>query len=151
MAKSLQFTTEIEINKSRDAVIELMHPDNMHLWSEHFVKMEHIAGPLWEAGSKYKIHMNINGTSLVIIETFIERNLPDYFSCSFEHKDMWQGSENWIEDLPMGRTVWRSRQTLEPINLLNKFIVFCMPWYFKSYSQKHMNAFKEFADAAKAT
>ena len=144
----LSFTVEVDIDKPRDAVVDLMHPDHLPKWSKNFVKLEHIAGPLWEAGSKYEIHMNINGYSLVVIETFIDRNLPEYFSCTFEHKTMWQSSENWLEVLPNGGTRWVSKQDIEIITFGSKIISWLMPGYYKSYVRRHMEAFKVYAEAS---
>lgn len=123
-----------------------MHPDHLPLWAPHITEIKHISGPIDEAGAKYEIHMNVNGVSIIVIETFIERNFPDYFSCSFEQKGIWQGSENWLEDLPDGRTLWRSRSTIEPISFFAKMTTCLMPWTYKSYVRNHLQYFKAYAE-----
>lgn len=142
----LHFTIEVDIDRPRDEVIELMHPDNMVHWAAGFIAMKHLSGPIWEEGSKYELHFKKGNVTYKVIETFVTRRLPDSFSCIFEEKSSVQISENWLEILSGDKTRWVSKQSLEGLNFFTSILMKCLPWVFKGHVKNSMLDFKDFVE-----
>jgi len=121
----LNFTVEVDIDNPRDRVVACMHPDNLPEWFPGFIEMKHLS----------------------VIETFITRQMPESFSCTFEEKSSLQVSENWLEVLPNNQTRWISTQTLEGTKWHTKLMMKLMPWFFKSHVKRHMTHFKDFVES----
>jgi len=143
----LNFTVEVDINKPRDRVVASMHPDNLPEWFPGFIEMKHLSGPLWEQGSKYELNFRVGHVMCKVIETFIARQMPESFSCTFEEKNSLQLSENWLEVLPNNQTRWISTQSIDGANWYTKLMMKLMPWVFKAHAKRHMTHFKDFAES----
>ena len=142
----LEFTIEVDIDKPRDQVVELMHPDNLSQWVHGFVKMEHISGGLWAKGSKYEWYFKVGEKDHTSTETIITRYLPESFSCTFEDRYALQITENWLDVLPGNQTRWISQQSFLGANWWMSAVIKFMPKIFKSQVERHMTRFKEFAE-----
>ena len=142
----LNFTVEVDIDRNRDDVVALMHPDNMIKWAPNFVGMKHLSGPLWEEGSKYELNFKYGNANFKIIETFVTRRLPESFSCIFEETNSFQASNNRLEVLSDSKTRWVSEQSLKGTNVFTALMVRCLPWMFKKKVKESMLSFKKFAE-----
>ncbi|MEP3888941.1 MAG: SRPBCC family protein [Hellea sp.] len=142
----LNFTIEVDIDKPRDRVVELMHLDYLSEWMPGFVKMEHMSGRLWEEGSTYDLYFKTGNVAYKVTETFMTWRLPERFACTFEDAHMFQTSANWLEVLPNGRTRWTSTQSVMGKSLSTKLMMKVIPWVFKSYVKKNFTLFKEFVE-----
>jgi len=86
----MKYTTEIEINKPIDRVIELFdNPENMKYWYPGFVSFESLVGEIGKEGAKSKIKYKIGEREIEMIQTITKRNLPGEFCGTYETKGLW--------------------------------------------------------------
>lgn len=142
----MKYTTEIEINKPIEKVIELFdNADNMSKWMEGLVSFEHLSGTPGQVGAKSKLKFKMGKRELEMIETVTVRNLPDEFSGIYEAKGVVNSVKNKFVDLPNSKTKYISEQEFQFKGFM-KVIAFLMPGAFKKQSMKYLNDFKKFAE-----
>lgn len=129
----MKFTTETDINKPIDKVIELFdNADNMSKWMEGLQSFEHISGTPGQPGAKSKLKFKMGKRDIEMIETITVRNFPDEFSGIYEAKG--------VNNIVINKFVKVSEEGFM------KIIGFLMPNAFKKQSIKYLNDFKKFAE-----
>ena len=142
----MKYTTEIEINKPVDKVIELFdNPKNMNKWMEGLQSFEHISGTSGQVGAKSRLKFKMRNREMEMIETVTVRNLPDEFSGTYEGKAGLSIIKNKFIQLPDNRTRYINEHEIQ-FNGFMKIIALLMPGAFKKQSMKYLIAFKEFAE-----
>lgn len=142
----MKYTTEIEINKPVDKVIELFdNADNMGKWMEGLQSFEHLSGTPGQPGAKSRLKFKMGKREIEMIETVTVRNLPQEFSGTYEAKGVFNIVKNKFSALPDNRTKYVSEQEFQFKGFM-KMIAFLMPGAFKKQSMKYLTAFKNFAE-----
>jgi len=143
---ALKYTCEIDINKPRSMVVELIdNPDNMVHWQPGFISMETIEGEPGADGSKSLLKYKMGKRNIEMVETIIKRDFPDEFSATYEAKGVYNKQVNTFYEVDENTTKWVSDTYFE----LKGFIMimgWLMPGSFKKQSMTYLKLFKEFAE-----
>jgi uncharacterized membrane protein len=142
----MQYTTEIEIEKPIEKVIELFdNPDNMKKWMEGLQSFEHLSGTPGQPGAKSRLMFKMGKREVEMIETITVRNLPDEFSGTYEAKGVFNIVKNRFVRLSDSKTKYITDNEFQFKGFM-KLIAFFMPGAFKKQSYKYLELFKEFAE-----
>ena len=142
----MKYTVSITIDKPIDYVIEKFDdPDNLKHWQKGLQSFELTEGKEGEIGSKYLIKYKMGKREMDMVETIVERNLPENFAASYEAKGMWNLVDNHFSTNEAGGTLLTSHNTFKPKGFM-KVMMFLMPGLFKKQSMKFLKAFKAFAE-----
>ena len=143
----MKYTLEVELEHTRERVIELFDSvENLPHWQAGLISFEPIEGTPGQVGAKSLMKFKVGKRTMEIVETITERDLPRRFSGTYTAKGMWNLVENEFEELPGGRTLWKSHNEFRGENLLMKVMLLLMPGAFRKQSLKYMVAFKDFAE-----
>ncbi len=141
------YTLEIEIDLPRERVIELFDdPGNMVKWQKGLQSFERLSGVPGEVGAKAKL-VYLNGKRrFEMIETVIERNLPDQFDGRYE----WRGGRNTVRnrfiELGQRRTKWKSTCLLEFDSFMMKAMGLLFRGIFRKQAMGVLRSFKAYAE-----
>jgi len=142
----MQYSTEVEINKPIDRVIELFdNSDNLKEWMDGLQSFEHISGTPGQPGAKSKLKFKMGKREIEMIETITVRNLPQEFSGTYEAKGVFSSTKNSFLPLPGERTKYVAENEFKFSGFM-KIIGFLMPGAFKKQSMKYCNDFKNFVE-----
>ena len=143
----MKYTTEIEIEKPIDRVIELFdNPDNLKKWMEGLQSFEHISGTPGEPGAKSRLFFKMGKREVEMIETLSVRNLPDEFSATYEAKGVFNIAKNKFVKLSETRTRYVSENEFQFKGFM-KLFAFLIPGAFKKQSFKYLQHFKDFVES----
>ncbi len=142
----MKYTTEIEINKPIDKVIELFdNPNNMNKWMEGLQSFEHISGTPGQVGAKSRLKFKMGKREMEMVETVTVRDLPNEFSGTYEGKAGLNIVKNKFIKLPDNRTRYVNEHEFQFKGFM-KIVAFLMSGAFKKQSMKYLIAFKNFAE-----
>jgi len=144
----MKFTCSVDINASRDKVIELFeNPDNLQYWQDGFVSMDHLSGTPGTVGAKSKMLYRNNNRDMELIETIKLNDLPHEFVGDYSFKEGANTMRNLFERLPNGETRYTTEVDYYEMNaFMMKLMSWVMPGLFKKQVQKWMNQFKDFVE-----
>ncbi len=143
----MKYTTEIEIEKPIDKVIELFdNADNLKKWMEGLQSFEHISGTPGQPGAKSRLFFKMGKREVEMIETITVRNLPDEFSGTYEAKGVFNVVKNRFEKLSDTKTKYITENEFQFSGFM-KIVAFLMPGAFKKQSFKYLELFKAFAES----
>ena len=138
----MRYTTEIEIEKPIERVVELFdNADNLKKWMEGLQSYEHISGTPGETGAKSRLFFKIE-----MIETILVRNLPEEFSATYEAKGVFNNAKNKFVKVSETSTKYITENEFQFKGFM-KFFAFLMPGAFKKQSFKYLQHFKNFAES----
>ena len=90
-----------------------MTPGNFAKWQPGVKKFELLSGQQGQPGARAKVVLDMHGLKLEMIETIVERRMPDVYTLKYEGKGVKNLVENrFYEDRP-GKTRWVMTNTLE--------------------------------------
>src|SRR5690606_1913628 len=142
----MKFTTETDINKPIDKVIELFdNADKMSKWMEGLQSFEHISGTPGQPAAKSKLKFKMGKRDIEMIETITVRNFPDEFSGIYEAKGVNNIVINKFVKVSEDKTKYITENEFQFKGFM-KIIGFLMPNAFKKQSIKYLNDFKKFAE-----
>ena len=141
------YTLEIEIAVPRARFIELFdNPDNLPKWQRGLQSFEHLSGEPGQPGARSRLVYVHRGCRMELIETILERNLPDEFNGRYE----WKGGSNTLRnrfiELGPDRTKWESACAYEFSSLPMKVMALLMPGAFRKQNLAVMQHFKAFCE-----
>ena len=144
----MKYSTEIEINKPIDKVIELFDdPKNYHRWMAGLQSFELISGTQGQPGAKTRMYFKMGKREMEMTETVIKRNFPDEYQVSYEAKGGFNIVTNRFQKLDENRCKFINDQEFRFNNLMMKLFAFLMPGAFKKQSMKYLRDFKAFAES----
>jgi len=80
----MQISRDIIINRPRETVVKLFdYPENLDEWRDGFVRFTPLEGPVGLEGSTAEFVFRMGGFPVVMLETILERDLPDTFAASY--------------------------------------------------------------------
>lgn len=142
----MKYSTVIEIDLPRDRVAALFEDrDSMPKWQPGLEEFTHLTGEHAAVGSTYRIRYKMGKRDLEMIETIVERDMPNTFAATYETKGVWNIVENKFSDLAGGRTRWDINTEFRCSGFL-KIMAWIMPGMFKKQTQKMQSDFKAFAE-----
>ncbi len=143
----MKYTTEIEIEKPIEKVIELFdNPDNLKKWMEGLQSFEHLSGTPGQPGAKSRLFFKMGKREVEMIETITVRNLPDEFSGTFEAKGVFNIAKNKFVKVSETRTKYICENEFQFKGFM-KIFAFLMPGAFKKQSFKYLQHFKNFVES----
>lgn len=144
----MKYTTQIDINKPIDKVIELFdNPDNLKLWMKGLESFEHMSGEPGQPGAKSLLKFKMGKRELEMIETITVRNLPNEMSGTYEMHNTINHMKVSFVKLAENKTryIYDSEFTFNSLGM--KVFAFLMPGMFKKQSMKYLESFKQFAES----
>ena len=145
----MKYTTEIDINKPIEKVIELFdNPDNMGQWMEGLLSFEPLSGTPGQPGAKSRLKFKMGKREIEMTETILTRNLPDEFTGTYEAKGVFNIVKNKFVQLTDKKTRYITEQEFQFKGFM-KIIAFLMQGAFKKQSMKYLTDFKKFAETQK--
>jgi carbon monoxide dehydrogenase subunit G len=142
----MKYSSEIEINKPVDRVVELFdNPANMDKWMDGLQSFEPISGTPGQVGAKARLVFKMGKRTIEMIETITVRNLPEEFSGTYEAKGVFNIVKNRFVALPDNRTKYISEQEFQFKGFM-KIFGLLMPGMFKKQSMKYLTDFKNFVE-----
>jgi len=143
----MKYSTEITLDLPREEVIKkLDNADNLKHWQRGLVSVEHLEGIPGNTGAKMKLKYILGKRKMELVETITKRNFPDEFHANYDMDGIHNVQENYFEELPDGKTKWRSEAEFQFTSLMMKMMGFLMPGTFKKQSKKYLMDFKAFAE-----
>lgn len=142
----MKYTNEVIINADRATVVDMFdNEENIKKWQPGFISMERIEGEHGQVGSKYKMNYKMGKREIEMIETILEKDLPNKFVGTYEAKNVWNHIVNNFEEMPDGKTKYWTENEFKMSGFM-KIMAFFMPGAFKKQSQKYLVLFKEFVE-----
>lgn len=138
---------QIDINKPLEQVLELFDSfENLKQWQPDLISYEHLSGDSGQPGAKTRLTYKRGKGQFDLIETVIERDLPDNFTGTYEATGMINHISNRFEAIDTNTTRWHSQVDYQMTNLSMKILGFFMKKSFPKHSYKFMEQFKAFAE-----
>ena len=142
----LRYQTEIVIHKPIQEITRLFaNRALMSKWQPGLLSTEQIESyPL----PKYKLMLAFGRRKMVMTETVIRNELPEYFEGTYEMKGVFNRICNTFESTASGTTRWICVNEFRFSGLMRLIAAF-MPGSFKKQSEMIMGNFKRFAEGRK--
>lgn len=143
----MNYTIEIEIDAPIEKVAALVGDTTNRIeWMEGIVSQEHVSGSPGMPGAKDQVVFEMDGNTIELEATVIERDLPDEFRQTMEAPQVLMTMTTRLTSLPSERTKYVWDQEYEFNGMLEKIVGATMRSKFKSQTQKHAENFKEFSE-----
>ena len=141
----MKYTCELTIDLPRDEVIALFDdPDNLVKWQPGLKSFEHLSGEPGQSGAKSRLVYDEGGRRIEMIETIVERNLPETFAGTYETKGVWNSvSNHFLEE--DGKTRWVMDSDFRFSGYMRLMLIF-MRGAFRKQTEKTMRRFRDFAE-----
>jgi len=144
----MRYKTEVIINLPRERVIELFDSfENLKKWQEGLVSFEHISGDPGRPGAKTRLLYDMGRRRMEMIETIIERDLPDEFSGTYDASGVHNIVHNYFYD-EGERTRWVLDSEFQFRSFMRIMSLFIPGSKFREQTRSSMEAFKRFAENA---
>ena len=144
----MRYKTEVLINLPRARVIELFDSfENLKKWQEGLVSFEHISGDPGQPGAKTRLLYDMGRRRMEMIETIIERNLPDEFSGTYDAPGVHNIVRNYFYD-EGEQTRWALDSEFQFRSFMRIMSLFIPGSKFREQTRSSMEAFKRFAENA---
>ncbi len=144
----MRYESEIIINLPRTRVIELFDSfDNLKKWQEGLISYDHLSGEPGEPGAKTRLLYNMGRRRMEMIETIIERNLPDEFSATYDASGVHNIVRNNFYD-EGEQTRWVLDSDFQFRSYMRIVSLFIPNSSFRNQTRSSMESFKRFAENA---
>ncbi|MBT8319112.1 MAG: SRPBCC family protein [Gramella sp.] len=138
----------IDINKSRDAVVKYFaDPRYLAEFQDGFIEKVLISGEEGKQGAISEMYYKQGKKKMVLTETIIDNQLPEYFESNYSHKHM--DNTMKCEFTELGQNITRYNYEFEytRINwIMPKLISILFPGMYRKPAEKWMLQFKEFVE-----
>ena len=146
----MRYETEVLINLPRERVIELFDSfENLKKWQEGLISFEHISGEPGQPGAKTRLLYDMGRRRMEMIETIIERNLPEEFSGTYDASGVHNIVRNYFYD-EGEQTRWALDSEFQFRSFMRIMSLFIPNSKFHEQTRSSMEAFKRFAENAGA-
>ena len=146
----MRYETEFIIDLPRGRVIELFDSfENLKKWQEGLVSFEHISGEPGKPGAKTRLLYDMGRRRMEMIETIIERKLPDEFSATYDASGVHNIVRNYFYD-EGEQTRWVLDSDFQFRSFMRIISVFIPGSKFRDQTRSSMEDFKRFAENAAA-
>ena len=142
----MKFSESKEINQPVEKVAALfVDPNQLNNWMDGLQSIEHISGTPGFRGSKTRMTFISGKRRMEMVETIIQRDLPNEFSVTYEANGVFNTVKNSFIKLSESQTrlvvdtEYRFRGIM-------KIMAFLMSGAFKKQTRKYLEDFKVFAE-----
>jgi len=144
----MQFKGSVEIDKPRTEVVNYFSdPKYLGEYQDGFVKKELISGQANHEGAVSKMYYQQGNRDMVLTETIITNQLPEYFEANYHHKHMDNSMKCRFLVLDNNRTRYEYEFEYTRISwLLPKLMAIFFPSMYKKQGEKWMKQFKAFVE-----
>ena len=140
----MNYKVEVVIDRPREEMLVLFQDvDFMKKWQPGFQSLEVLAGDPGEVGSKSRLTYLSKGKPSEIIETIVEKDLPDRFDFLYEAK----GVKNWARNrfIDQGdQVLWIAEHEFRFSGVMKAMGL--LKGMFVKQTTKDMITFKKFAE-----
>ena len=144
----MKSVVELEINAPQSRAAELYaDPENHLKWMTDLEKYEPISGSPGMPGSTYRLVPKKG--DMIFVATVIERDLPAEVRLNLENSKVTVAVKANFAALSVGTTKLTSEETFSFKGFFNQVLAFFARPSIKKAHRKHMEAFKQFAEAHK--
>ena len=142
----MKYTVSIDLDLPRSKVIELFDdPDNLAKWQRGLQSFELMSGEAGQPGAKSALVYQMGKRRIEMVETIIERELPERFSGTYDAKGVHNVVRNRFLEVGPEKTRWESENEFQFQGFM-KLIGVLMKGAFPKQSLKYMEDFKAFAE-----
>ncbi len=143
----MKYSVSHDINQPRDRVVSLLtsHEHRRH-WQHGFVGAEALDGEPGTVGATTLLKFKVGDRPFQLIETILERDLPDGFTVSYVSEQSASISRNSFVVSPVGGTRWHVDMQIK-VSGLYKLMAFMQPHNFKDQTLALMKSFSDFAES----
>ncbi|PTY37797.1 hypothetical protein BGP77_15075 [Saccharospirillum sp. MSK14-1] len=142
----MKYSVHVDIKRPRDEVVELFdNPDHLPTWQPDLIELEPIAGIPGQPDSQVRLVYRMGKREMEMIETVLERHLPERIAMRFETSGMSNQMVNRFEDLG-GSTRWHADNEFIGTGWM-KLMTWFLPGAFRKESLKTMRRFKKFVES----
>ena len=142
----MKFTESITIALARDRVIALLDSlENLALWQPDLLETRQLEGEYRQAGAKTELRYKMGKKELVMVETIVERTLPDAIVVQYQSKDVWNQLHSTFSQTDADQTLWTLHCEFQCRGYM-KLFAWLMPWAFKKETRETLQSFKKFAE-----
>lgn len=142
----MKYTCEILINLPRARVLELFDSsENLKKWQPGLLSLTHLDGKPGEEGARSELVYEGRKGDLVMIETILNKKLPEQFHMAYKARGVYNTVENWFLEKEPGITLWRSVNVFRFRGIM-MFMVPFMKQAFIHNTMLNMDRFKLFAE-----
>jgi hypothetical protein len=143
----MKFASEIVINLPREKVLELiMKPGNFAKWQPGVKASDLLSGAAGQPGARSRVVIDAYGLKLDMIETIVDRRLPDVYSLRYDAKGVKNFVENRFSEVGPEQTRWTMTNRLEFSPLMFAAAGFIGDIVEKQNAES-MKRFKKFAES----
>lgn len=142
-------TRDIVIDRPRDTVVRLFdYPDNLNEWRDGFVRFTPLEGAVGQEGSTAEFVFRMGGLPVVMLETILERDLPDRFAASYVSGPITVLVTNRFFCLGAA-TEWQVESRYH-IQGVMRLVFRLFPWLLARENDRILKAFKAFVERSTA-
>ena len=144
----MKFKGSININKSRNTVIELFaDPINLKEYQDGFQRKELVSGKEGEDGAVSKMYYKYGKRDIELTETITANRLPDTFEAHYHHINMDNTMTCKFIALNDNKTRYEYKFEYTRINwIMPKLMAILFPGMYRKQGEKWMRQFKEFVE-----
>ena len=144
----MKFKSSIDINKPKDEVAKFFaDPTYLHEYQDGFVKKELVSGVEEQNGAVSTMYYKQGKRELVLTETIVNNDLPDYFEGIYHHKHMDNTMKCTFTALNDVTTRYDSEFEYTRVSwVIPKLMFMLFPSMFKKQGEKWMKQFKKFVE-----
>lgn len=142
----MKYDTTITVNLPRDRFLEILEdPEGMKSWQPGLVSYEFLDEIRTEPGARMRLEYDMNGRQITMLETLIERSLPESLTFTYEAKGVWNRVINRFSENEDGTTTWTQQNEFRCRGFM-AIICLLMPGSFSKETAKSLKLFKEYAE-----
>lgn len=144
----MKYMKEVEIGLPVEKVLELLQdPENMQHWQPGLIGYEPLDEKTGEVGSRMKLRFKMGKREIEMIETVLEKNLPEKLVLEYTTDSVYNLNTNLFQQISDSRTTWIQENEFQFQSIPLKIFGFLMPGMFKKQSQEYLDNFKKFAES----
>tara|TARA_B100000508_G_C11448020_1_gene272482 strand:+ start:1191 stop:1646 length:456 start_codon:yes stop_codon:yes gene_type:complete len=144
----MKFNCSIVIDLPKEKLVSLWQDESRFPhWQKGFKSKQLIQGNKGEKDAVSEIVLDFKGKDMILKETVVENQLPDYKKVYVAHKHMCNFLTDQFESKGEHQTVWTAEvEYTQFIGFLPKLMAKFFPSMFKKQVQKWLDDFKHYAE-----
>ena len=145
----MKYTTSIEINLTRDKVLDFFdNPENLYKWQPDLKSFELLSGEPGQNGTISKLTYAFGNRNMEMTETITNRNFPEVYTVEYKTKGVKNIVVNKFIEQNDSITLWITENEFKFTGFMAIMSLFMMN-AFKKQTLKTMNQFKQFVEDQK--
>jgi hypothetical protein len=136
------------INKPREIVAKYFSdPQYLGEYQDGFIKKELLEGKQGGTGSISKMYYKYGNMDMILTETVVINNLPDYFEGFYHHKHMDNTMKCTFTAIDENTTIYEYEFEYTRMNwIMPRLMAILFPGMYRKQGEKWMQQFKEFVE-----